>query len=162
MTNPHGRTIGESTYYEMYLRRPDVGRFLTRDKKLPTSGHGLSEGEIKELEKKCDSTYYDVYLRRPDIGRFLTWEKKLPTSGRGRWEWEKKRWVHLQWRVPRTVRRQPIFDPRQNTFKLGRLAIARIKNQYQCGINTKRKIMRCLGECSFWEKWHDELTGVMK
>ena len=29
------------------LRLPDIGRFLTRDKKLPRSGSGRSEGEIR-------------------------------------------------------------------------------------------------------------------
>ena len=92
MANPHGRTIGESTYYEMYLRRPDIGRFFNQDKKLPTSGRGRSVRVGKEMCKcEGESTYYKMY----------------------------------------------------------RLAIARIKNQYQFGINTKRKIMRCLGECAF-------------
>ena len=30
----------ESTNHDVYFRRPDVGRFLTWDKKLPTSGRG--------------------------------------------------------------------------------------------------------------------------
>ena len=44
------RIIGESTYSDVYLRRPDVGLFLTHDEKLPTSGRGRSEGDIREWE----------------------------------------------------------------------------------------------------------------
>ena len=116
-----GRRIGESTYYDVYLRRPDVGRFFNQDKKLPTSGRGRWEWEKKcpltmtctydcqtsadfwpktkscrhlSMVSECEgeSTYYEMYLRRPDIGRFLTWDKKLPTSGRGRSEGEIREW----------------------------------------------------------------------
>ena len=52
MVEESGRRIGESTYHDVYLQRPDIGEFVTRDKKLPTSGRGQSEGEIREWEKK--------------------------------------------------------------------------------------------------------------
>ena len=45
------RRKGESTYHDMDLRRPDVDRFLTQDKKSPTSGRVRSEGQIREWEK---------------------------------------------------------------------------------------------------------------
>jgi hypothetical protein len=48
MVGESGRRLGESTYYNVYPRRPDHDQFLTQDKKLTTSGRGRSEGDIRE------------------------------------------------------------------------------------------------------------------